>query len=253
MVYHAGSGHPGGSLSATDIITVLYFHTMRYDPKNTKWEDRDRFVLSKGHAAPALYAALAEAGFFPVDELLTLRKIGCRLQGHPCMRKVPGVEMSSGSLGQGLSVAIGMALAGRLDKKDYRVYVMLGDGEVESGNIWEAAMAAVHYKLDNITAFLDRNTLQIDGPTEQIMALEPLIEKWRAFGWHVIEIDGHNITEIINSIEEAKNTKGRPTLILAHTTKGKGVSFMENSLYFHGKAPNREQYERAMRELGGEA
>lgn len=248
----AGSGHPGGSLSATDILTVLYFHVMRYDPKNPRWDDRDRFVLSKGHAAPALYATLAQAGFFPEEELITLRKLGSRLQGHPCMRKTPGVEMSTGSLGQGLSVSIGMALAGRLDKKDYRVYVLLGDGECDSGMVWEAAMAASHYKLDNLTAFVDRNKQQIDGWTEDVMSLEPLADKFRAFGWYVLEIDGHNYKEIIEAIDVAKTIKGKPTMIIAHTIKGKGVSFMENSFAFHGKAPTKEQMEKACAELEGQ-
>lgn len=249
MVYIAGSGHPGGSLSATDIIIALYFHIMRHDPKNPKWEDRDRFVLSKGHAAPALYATLAEAGYFPTEQLITLRKLGSPLQGHPDMRRVLGVEMSTGSLGQGLSVGNGIALASRLDKKDYRVFVLLGDGETDSGQIWEASMSAVHYKLDNVFAFLDRNGLQIDGPTEKIMRLEPLKEKWKAFGWHVIEINGHNMKEIIKAVEEGEKIKEKPKMIIANTIKGKGVSFMENSLYFHGKAPNKEQYEKAIKEL----
>lgn len=251
-VYTAGSGHPGGSLSSADIITALYFHIMKHDPKNPKWEDRDRFVLSKGHAAPALYAAMAESGYFPVEELLTLRKLGSRLQGHPSMQKLPGVEASTGSLGQGLSVANGMALAAKLDRKLYRVYVLLGDGESDCGQVWEAAMAAAHYKLDNVTAFLDRNMLQIDGHTERVMSLEPLAFKWKSFGWQVLEINGHNFNEILSSAEEAKDIKGKPTMIIAHTTKGKGVSFMEGAVGFHGKAPNREQYEQAMRELGAE-
>jgi transketolase len=249
MTYEAGSGHPGGSLSATDILTALYFHVMRHNPKNPTWKDRDRFILSKGHAAPALYATLAQAGYFPVEELLTLRKLGSRLQGHPCMLKCPGVDMSTGSLGQGLSVANGIALAAKLDRRMYRVFVLLGDGECDSGQVWEAGMATAHYKLDNVTAFIDRNTLQIDGSTEQVMSLEPLAFKWKSFGWHILEIDGHNMKEIIDATEKAKEIKGKPTMIIAHTIKGKGVSFMEGTLYFHGKAPTKEQMEEALREL----
>ena len=249
MVYEAGSGHPGGSLSSTDILTVLYFHVMKHKPENRFWEDRDRFVLSKGHAAPALYATLAEAGYFPIEELLTLRKLGSKLQGHPDMRRVPGVEMSTGSLGQGLSVGVGMALAGKLDKKEYKVFVIVGDGESNSGQIWEAGMAAAHFKLDNLFAFLDRNKLQIDGPTEEIMKLEPLAEKWDAFGWHVIEIDGHNMKEIIKAIQEGEKITNKPKMIIANTTKGKGVSFMEDCLNFHGKAPNCDEYDIACNEL----
>ena len=247
-VYRAGSGHPGGSLSIADILACLYFHEMRHDPKNPKWPDRDRLVLSKGHAAPALYAALALAGYFPVEELKNLRKIGHFLQGHPCMKKVPGVDMSTGSLGQGLSVAVGMALAGKLDKRDYRVFAILGDGEVQEGQIWEAANAASHYKLDNLIAILDRNKLQIDGPTEEIMHVEPLAMRWKAFGWDVIEIDGHDIEEILDTFHEIKLNE-KPTIIIAHTIKGKGVSFMEGTLSFHGKPPSHEQYIRAMSEL----
>ena len=252
MVHEAGSGHPGGSLSATDIITALYFSVMRHDPHNPSWPDRDRFVLSKGHAAPAYYAALAESGYFPVKELLSLRKLGSRLQGHPSMRHLPGVDMSTGSLGQGLSVGIGMALGGRLDRKNYYVYVLVGDGEMQEGNVWEAAMSASHYKLDHLIAFLDRNRLQIDGRTEQVMSIEPIKEKWEAFGWHVIEINGHSFPDILRAVEEGKACNGKPTMIIANTIKGKGVSFMEGSVHFHGKAPNDEQYEIAMRELKGE-
>jgi transketolase len=246
MSAEAGSGHPGGSLSCADIITVLYFKKMNYDPKNPKWENRDRFVLSKGHAAPALYAALAEAGFFPVNELKNLRKIDSILQGHPSVI-TPGVEVCSGSLGQGLSVANGMALAGRIDKKDYHVYVLIGDGESQEGQIWEAAMTAAHYKLDNLTAILDRNGLQIDGKTEDIMGLEPLAEKWRSFGWDVIEIDGHSFEELINALDT--KTK-KPKMIIAYTIKGRGVSFMENNVDFHGKVPTPEETEKALQELG---
>ena len=252
MIYNAGSGHPGGSLSATDILTALYFHLLNVNPKKVDWKDRDRFVLSKGHAAPALYAVLAERGFFPVEELSTLRKLGSNLQGHPDMLKTPGVESSTGSEGQGLSIGIGMALAAELDEKNYRVYVMLGDGEMNCGQIWEAAMCASHYKLDNLTAFVDRNKLQLDGLTEEIMKIEPLGDKWEAFGWNVIKkMNGHSIKQIIDSVNRAKNVKKRPTVIIADTVKGKGVSFMEGSPDFHGKAPNEEQYKLAMKELGG--
>ncbi|MEM3058487.1 MAG: transketolase [Methanomassiliicoccales archaeon] len=252
MTYAAGSGHPGGSLSSADILSALYFKILNHRPHEPEWEDRDRFVLSKGHAAPAYYAALAESGYFPTSELLTLRKLGSRLQGHPSRGKTPGVEMSTGSLGQGLSVANGMALAARLKNKSYRVYCLCGDGEIESGQIWEAAMLASHYKIDNITVFIDRNGLQIDGSTERVMSIEPLSEKWKAFGWHVIEINGHNMRQILSASEEAKTIKKTPTVIIAHTIKGKGVSFMENSIAFHGKAPNAEELKSGLRELGEE-
>ena len=251
MTGEAGSGHPGGSLSAAEIIATLYFDVLRIDPARPDWPDRDRFVLSKGHAAPALYAALAERGFFPVAELLSLRKLGSRLQGHPDMRKTPGVEMSTGSLGQGISAAVGMALAAKLDGRDWRVYVLLGDGESEEGQVWEAAMAAAHYRLDNLTAFLDHNGYQIDGPVGEVMSPEPLADKWRAFGWHVVSIDGHDIGAILDAVEEARATRGRPTMIVARTTKGKGVSFMEaEPVRWHGTAPTREQMIRALAELG---
>ncbi len=255
MTAAAKSGHPGGSLSAADILAALYFRVLRVDPSRPGWPERDRFVLSKGHAAPALYAALAERGYFPVEELKTLRRIHSRLQGHPDMRKTPGVEASTGSLGQGLSMAGGMALAGRLDGCDWRVYALLGDGECEEGQVWEAAMAAAHYRLDNLTAFLDNNGLQIDGPIEQVMSPNPLNDKWRAFGWHVIEIDGHDFGQILGAVDEAKKTKGRPTMIVARTIKGKGCSFMENEAEWHGKAPSPEQAEQALRDLekGGAA
>jgi len=249
MTAAAGSGHPGGSLSAADIVTALYFGVMRIDPKRPDDPNRDRFVLSKGHAAPLLYAALAERGFFPQRELMTLRKLGSRLQGHPDMRKLPGVEMSTGSLGQGLSAANGMALAGRLDGRDYRVYVLLGDGEIQEGQVWEAAMAATHYKLDSVTAFLDYNGLQIDGPVEEVMSLGRVADKWRAFGWHVIEIDGHDFVAILDAVREAKETKGKPTMVIARTIKGKGVSFMEHQVDWHGKAPKAEQASQALVEL----
>lgn len=248
-VFHAQSGHPGGSLSSTDLLAVLYFHEMKVDPFNPKWEDRDRFVLSKGHCSPALYATLAAKGFFPPEELKNFRRIDSYLQGHPDMKKVPGVDMSTGSLGQGLSAANGMALAGKLDNKDYRVYTLLGDGEIEEGQIWEAAMAAAHYKLDNLTAFLDHNKLQIDGPISEVMSPEPVDLKFKAFGWHVIIIDGHDFKQIISAIDEAKNTKGKPTIIICETLKGKGISFMEGIAGWHGKAPNEEQYKAALTEL----
>lgn len=253
MLGEARSGHPGGSLSAADIVTTLYFYEMNVDPHNPGWPDRDRFVLSKGHAAPVLYAALAEKGYFPVEELLTLRKLGSRLQGHPSMKHLPGVEFSTGSLGQGLSAANGMALAAKLDGRGYRVYVLLGDGEIQEGQVWEAAMAGAHYKLDNLVAFLDHNGLQIDGPTTQVMSPEPVTDKWRAFGWHVEEIDGHDFTEIIGALQKAREIKGKPTMIVARTVKGKGVSFMEDKVDWHGSAPNAEQTEQALCELGGES
>lgn len=249
MICNAKSGHPGGSLSAADIVTALYFSEMNVDPKNPRMEDRDRFVLCKGHAAPVLYAALAEKGYFEKDLLMTLRKYGSPLQGHPDMKKLPGVDASTGSLGQGLSIANGMALAGKLDKKDYRVYALLGDGEQQEGQVWEAAMTAAHYKLDNVCAFLDFNNLQIDGNVDKVMGVEPVDAKWEAFGWHVIKIDGHNFTEILNALEEAKNVKGKPTIIIAKTIKGKGVSFMENVCGFHGVAPTAEETEKALAEL----
>lgn len=249
MIGQAGSGHPGGSLSCADIIACLFFHHLRHNPANPKWEQRDRFILSKGHACPALYAALAEAGYFPRSVLATLRKPDSILQGHPDSTKTPGVEVPSGSLGQGLSAGVGMALASKLDGDSFRVYVLLGDGELQEGLVWEAAMAAAHYKLDNLTAIVDRNGLQIDGPTEEVMCVEPLEQKWAAFGWNVIAIDGHNLEQIISALEQAGRTKGKPTVIIAHTIKGKGVSFMENVVDFHGKAPTPEQTEKALREL----
>lgn len=249
MTAEAGSGHPGGSLSSADIVTALYFRVLRHDPKNPHWPDRDRFILSKGHAAPLLYAALAESGYFPADELLTLRKLGSRMQGHTDRGVTPGVEMSSGALGQGLSFSIGVALAARLDGQGHRIYVLLGDGECDEGQVWEAAMAAAHYKLDNITAIVDRNGLQIDGWCCDVMNTEPLPDKWRAFGWHTIEVDGHDLEQLIDAFEQAKTIKGKPTMIIARTIKGKGVSFMENKAEFHGKAPTAEQAKRALKEL----
>lgn len=251
MLGEAGSGHPGGSLSSVDILVSLYFREMKVNPANPKWEERDRFVLSKGHAAPVLYAVLAERGFFPVEDLMTLRKFGSMLQGHPDMKKVPGVEMSTGSLGQGLSVANGMAIAGKLDKADYRVYVIIGDGESEEGQIWEAAMTAVHYKLDNLTVFLDYNQLQIDGRISDVKYSTNPVDKWKAFGWNVLEIDGHNICKILDAIDKAKQVKDKPTMVVAHTIKGKGVSFMEDAVGWHGKTPNADETEAALRELGG--
>ena len=248
MITSAGSGHPGGSLSAIDIITTLYFKVLRHRPTDPEWSDRDRFILSKGHAAPALYAALARTGYFPIEELTTLRQLGARLQGHPEKGRLPGIEASTGSLGQGLSIGAGMALAGRLDQKNYRVYVLMGDGEVNEGQVWEAALFAAHYKIDSLTAILDCNRQQLDGWTKEIMNIDPIAEKWRSFGWHLIEIDGHDFNAILSAFSEAQ-TAGKPTLILAHTTKGKGVSFMENNLEFHGMAPTPEQFQTAMAEL----
>jgi transketolase len=249
MIATAGSGHPGGSLSAADIVAALYFKVMRHDPKNPQWPDRDRFVLSKGHAAPILYAALAECGYFPVEELSTLRKLGSRLQGHTDRTLTPGVEMSAGSLGQGLSYGIGIALAGRLDKRDYQVYVLLGDGECEEGQVWEAAMFAPHHGVDNLTAIIDHNDLQLDGRVCDIMGIEPLADKWRAFNWHVLEINGHDMGEILKALKKAREIKGKPTVIIAHTVKGKGVSFMEGNVDFHGKAPSPQETEQALKEL----
>jgi transketolase len=249
MIATAGSGHPGGSLSAADIVTALYFKVMRHDPENPRWPDRDRFILSKGHVAPILYAALAECGYFPVEELSTLRKLDSRLQGHTDRTLTPGVEMSAGSLGQGLSFGIGVALAGRLDKRGYQVYVLLGDGECEEGQVWEAAMFAPHHRVDNLTAIVDHNDLQLDGRVCDIMGIEPLADKWRAFNWHVLEIDGHDMSQILQALKEARKTKQRPTVIIAHTVKGKGVSFMENNVDFHGKAPTPQEAEIALKEL----
>lgn len=258
MVGAASSGHPGGSLSAADIVTVLYFNEMNIRPEDPGWPRRDRFVLSKGHAAPVLYAALAEAGYFPVDDLLTLRRIDSHLQGHPSMRSTPGVEMSTGSLGQGLSAACGMAIAAKLDGASRRVYVMMGDGELEEGQIWEAVMTAAHRKLDNLTAFVDSNRLQIDGTVAEVKSMGRIGEKFAAFGWHVIEIDGHDIPAIMAALAEARRTQGQPTVVVAHTVKGKGVSFMENRVEWHGTAPKPDQVQAALAELdaplkGGDA
>ncbi len=252
MLTESASGHPGGSLSIADIMSVLFFKEMNISPENPKDPNRDRFVLSKGHAAPALYSALARKGYFPIEELKTLRKTGTRLQGHPNMNDLSGIDMSTGSLGQGISAAVGMALAGKLDKKDYRVYTILGDGELEEGQVWEASMSAAHYKLDNLTAFIDFNGLQIDGNTKDVMNPSPIDKKFEAFGWNVMVIDGHNYDEIIDAIEKAKNTKNKPTAIVCKTIKGKGVSFMENEASWHGTAPSKEQCEIALKEIGGE-
>ena len=248
-VYNAKSGHPGGSLSIADIMAVLYFNELRIDEKNPRWEERDRLVLSKGHCSPALYAALAERGFFDKEDLKSFRKIESNLQGHPDLNKVPGVDMTSGSLGQGLSIANGMAIAGKMDNKDYRVYTILGDGEIEEGQVWEAAMTANKYKLDNLCVIVDNNNLQIDGTIEEVMSSYPIDEKFKSFGFNVLTIDGNNIEEILNGFEIAKQTKNKPTCIIAKTIKGKGVSFMENKAEWHGKAPNEEEYIQAMKDL----
>ena len=248
-VHSAKAGHPGGSLSAADIMTYLYFEEMNIDPANPKKADRDRFVLSKGHVAPALYSTLAQRGFFPVEELKTLRKLGSRLQGHPCMQETPGVDMSSGSLGQGFSAAAGMAMAAKLKGEDYRVYALCGDGEIQEGQIWEAAMFAGFRKLDNLVLIVDNNNLQIDGPIDQVCSPYPITDKFKAFNFNVIEIDGHDFAQIDAAFKKARETKGMPTAIVAKTTKGKGVSFMENQASWHGTAPNDEQYQVAMDDL----
>ncbi|MDD5509960.1 MAG: transketolase [Dehalococcoidales bacterium] len=249
MIGEAGSGHPGGSLSAVEIVTALYFRVLRHKPLDPCWPDRDRFVLSKGHAAPLLYATLAECGYFPVEELLTLRKLESRLQGHTDCRLIPGVEMTAGALGQGLSFAVGVALAGRLDSKDYRVYVLVGDGECDEGQVWEAAMAAAHFKTDNLVAIVDNNGLQLDGWNRDIMNLAPFVEKWRAFGWHTVSVDGHDLAGLDAAFEQVRSVKGQPSVIIARTVKGKGVSFMENQVDFHGKAPNAAEVAMALKEL----
>lgn len=254
-VHSAKSGHPGGSLSSADIFTYLYFEEMNVDPANPKWEDRDHFVLSKGHVAPGLYSTLAEKGYFPKEDLKTLRHTGSYLQGHPDMKHIPGIDMSSGSLGQGVSVAVGMAAAGKYDKKDYRVYTLTGDGEIQEGQIWEAAMWAGHRKLDNLVVIVDNNNLQIDGSIEDVCSPYPIDKKFEAFNFHVINIDGNDFDQIRAAFKEARETKGMPTAIIAKTVKGKGVSFMENAAGWHGKAPNDEEYEIAMADLekAGEA
>ena len=248
-VYNAASGHPGGSLSIADLLSVLYFEVMNIDPKNPKMEDRDRFVLSKGHCSPALYGALAERGFFPTEDVATFRKADSYLQGHPDMKGVPGVDMSTGSLGQGICAANGMALAAKIDNKDYRVYTVLGDGEIEEGQVWEAAMFAAHYKLDNVTAFVDFNGLQIDGDISKVMSPLPIDEKFAAFGWNVIICDAHDHIALYDAIMEAHGFKGKPTVIILKSVKGKGVSFMENQASWHGSAPNEEQYNQAIAEI----
>ena len=250
MVGAAKSGHPGGSLSAVELLVSLYFGgQLRHDPKNPQWKDRDRFILSKGHACPVLYAVMAEAGYCPVDKLNTLRQLGSMYQGHPDRRFLPSLEASTGSLGQGLSVALGMGLAARLDQSPSRSYVVLGDGEIQEGQIWEAAMFGAYHKVDNVCAIVDYNKIQLDGWVKDIMELEPLGDKWRAFGWHVVEFDGHDLAKVDAAFTEARNTKGKPTCLLAHTVKGKGVSFMENNPKWHGVAPNADEIAAAMKEL----
>lgn len=249
MIHAAGSGHPGGSLSAADILTSLYFEVMDIDPENPKKEDRDKFVLSKGHAAPVLYSALARRGFFCPEELMNLRKMGAMLQGHPDMKGIPGVEMSTGSLGQGFSTVVGMAMAMKMDQSKNYVYTLLGDGELNEGLIWEAAMSAAHYKLDNVIAILDYNGLQIDGKNSDVMSIKPVDEKFMSFGWDVSFVDGHNIEEIIDAVEKAKQVEGKPSMIIATTIKGKGVSFMEDQAGWHGQAPSNEQLEIALKDL----
>jgi len=249
MIATANAGHPGGSLSAADIVTALYFRVMRIDPTKLDWADRDRFILSKGHACPVWYAALAERGYFDRSHLNTLRQMNSILQGHPDMKRTPGIDMTAGSLGHGLSAGVGIALSGKLRKKDYHVWVVVGDGESQEGSVWEAAMASAKWKLDNLTAILDHNNLQNDDCVADEMPIEPVADKWRAFGWHVIEIDGHNMTEIVEALEGAKTFKGMPTVIIARTIKGKGVSFMENVVDWHGKAPCREEAEQALEEI----
>ena len=248
-VHAAKAGHPGGSLSAADVFTYLYFEEMNIDPKDPKKEDRDRFVLSKGHTAPGLYSALANRGYFPVEDLLTLRHTGSYLQGHPDMKHIPGVDMSSGSLGQGISAAVGMAIAGKMDDADYRVYTLLGDGEIQEGQVWEASMLAASHKLDNLVVIVDNNNLQIDGTIEEVNSPYPIDKKFEAFNFHVIKIDGNDFDQIDAAFKEAKTVKGQPTAIIAKTVKGKGVSFMENQVGWHGKAPNDEQYAQAMEDL----
>jgi transketolase len=249
MLTKAGSGHTGGSLSAVDVAVGIYFSKMNFKPDDPKWKDRDRFIMSKGHAAPLIYAIMAEAGYFPMETVGTLRKIESPLQGHPCCKSLPGIEVSTGSLGQGLSVANGMALGLRLDNNPARIYCIMGDGEIQEGQIWEAAMTAAHYKIDNLCGVVDNNGLQIDGPVEEVMGIKPINDKWAAFGWHVIDIDGHNMEEILNALDEAETIKGKPTIIIANTTKGKGVSFFENKVEYHGVAPSQEELDKAIKEI----
>ncbi|HHV94477.1 MAG TPA: transketolase [Firmicutes bacterium] len=253
MVYSAGSGHIGGSLSAADIVTALYFDKMRIKPEEPDWDDRDRFILSKGHAGPILYAALARRGYFPMEELSTLRKLGSRLSGHPACFKTPGVDMTSGSLGHGLSVGLGMRLAGRVKGKDYRVFVLLGDGEIQEGQVWEAAMAAAHFKVDNLVAVVDYNRVQLDGTVEEVMEVAPLADKWRSFGWQVLNMNGHNMADILPTLDEAiDRSKEGPVVVIADTVKGKGVSFMEGKSAWHGRCPTEEEYRQALAELEGQ-
>jgi transketolase len=249
MLTEAGSGHTGGSLSAADIVTALYFYKMRHNPADPKWRERDRFVLSNGHAAPVLYGALALSGYFDKQLLKTLRKIGSPLQGHPCSRKLPGIEISTGSLGQGLSIADGMALGLKIDGLSSRVYCMLGDGEIQEGQVWEAAMTAAHFKLDNLCAIIDNNGLQIDGHCHEVMHIEPIVKKWEAFGWHVIDINGHDMEAVVRALDEAETIKDKPSMIVARTIKGKGVSFFEGKVEYHGMAPTPEELEKALKEL----
>ena len=251
MTAAAGSGHPGGSLSAVEAMTVLYFNVMNHRPAEPEWPDRDRFFLSKGHACPVLYSVMARSGYFPVEELLTLRKCGTRLQGHPSCKTLPGIEVSSGSLGQGLSIANGFALSAKINRKDYRAYCLMGDGELQEGQIWEAIMTAAHYKLDNVCAIVDYNGLQIDGDVEKVMGLAPLPQKWESFNWNVIEADGHDLTALQAAYESAARTKGKPSVIIMKTIKGKGISFMENVAGWHGKAPNSEELRQALAEIYG--
>lgn len=251
-IHSAGSGHPGGSLSAADIVTALYFKEMNIDPADPAKSDRDKFILSKGHAGPVQYAALAERGYYPVSEMMSLRKLGSKFQGHPNMHKVPGIEMSTGSLGQGISVSVGMALANKMDENPGRVYTLLGDGELQEGIVWEAAMSAAHYGLDNLVAIVDWNGLQIDGKNDDVMTVKPVDEKFAAFGWNVLVIDGHNFDEIFDAFDKARTYKGKPTAIIARTHKGRGVSFMEDNPGWHGKAPSEEEAKQAVEELGGE-
>ncbi|MGD8342960.1 MAG: transketolase [Desulfobacterales bacterium] len=249
MICTAAAGHPGGSLSAADIVTALYFRVMRIDPENPDWPDRDRFILSKGHACPVWYAALAERGYFDKAHLKTLRQMGSILQGHPDMNKTPGIDMTAGSLGHGLPAGLGMALSGKMQQKDFHVFVIIGDGESQEGSIWEASMAAPNFKLDNLTAILDYNHLQNDHSVDDIMPIHPVVDKWQAFGWNVIEIDGHNMAQVVDALEKAKAHKGAPTMIVANTVKGKGVSYMENVCEWHGKAPCQEEADQALKEL----
>ncbi len=251
MTSAAGSGHPGGSLSAVELMTALYFNVMNHRPQQVDWPDRDRFFLSKGHACPVVYSVMARSGYFPVEELMTLRKCGTRLQGHPSCKALPGIEVSSGSLGQGLSIANGVALAAKLGNKGWRSYILLGDGELQEGQVWEAIMTAAHYKLDNVCALVDYNGLQIDGDVEAVMGLAPLTAKWQAFNWHTIEIDGHDLEAVLAAYDEARNTKGKPSVIIAKTVKGKGVSFMENVAGWHGKTANSDELKKALDDIYG--